>query len=196
MFRSIQSMAGAQFSIGLVSAAVFTLLLGGAIVAGGERSEGDVAPLSKQARTIVERLKPDLATFAMYVTYVPKDREERPSVELYAPIIVIHPGGDRFHITDEQSRKIFDWLVDDGYFARAEELLEEKRRGLPVGPYYDLTISVGGQSPMYHASIGWDKNTIARLKAIHARLEGPPAEAVKRMIKAVSDDLNKSLSEY
>ncbi len=145
---------------------------------------------SDKAKAIVDRLRPDLATLALYLTYVPAGREERPSLELYAPIIVVHPGGDRFHITAGQCRNLFDILVADGYFARATPMLAVKKSSPPQkGPFYDLRISVGGQSPMYHASIGWDRNTIERLQAIQARLDGQPAKAVGRLIAAVSSDL-------
>ena len=79
------------------------------------------------------------------------------------------------------------WLVAGGYFERATELLAEKgRETMPVGPFYDLTISDGGQSPIYHAPIGWGRDTIVRLKAIQSRLDGPLAKAIDRMIEAVS----------
>jgi len=116
-------------------------------------------------------------------------REERPILELYAPQIVIHPGDDRFHITEEQCRKTFDWLVADGYFERASELLEEKKsRKRTPGPFYELAISVGAQAPMYHASIGWGKDANVRLKALQALLDGPPVKVIERMIKAASAD--------
>ncbi len=148
-------------------------------------------PRSDKARAIVEQLRPDVRTLVVYVTYVPKKQEPQPNLELYSPLIVIQPGEEKFHITDEQCRKIFDWLVADGYFERARELLAEKERGLPVGPYYDLTISVGGQSPMYHASIGWDQGTISRLKALRSLLDGPPTKAIDAMIEAVLRDLKE-----
>ena len=143
---------------------------------------------SEKARDIVAQLRPNLRTFALYLTYVPEQREERPNLELYAPPIVIRGNSDQFHITDDQCTKIFDWLVEDGFFDRAEQVVAEKGRGLPVGPYYDLTISVGSPLPMYHASIGWDKKTVARLKAIRERLDGSPANAIKQLIKAVKAD--------
>jgi hypothetical protein len=59
--------------------------------------------------------------------------------------------------------------------------------------YYDLRVDVGGQSPMYRASIGWDNNTIVRLKAIRGRLDGAAAKQVELTIKAVSDDLASEL---
>jgi len=104
------------------------ILFGGTITVGDDKpAESRTPQLSERARAIVDQLKPDVRTLAVYVTYVPKAREGRPNLELYGPQIVIHPGDDRFHITDEQCRKIFDWLVADGYFERTSELLAEKK---------------------------------------------------------------------
>ena len=169
---------------------IATILLGGTIAVGDDKpAESRVPQLSDKVKAIVDRLKPDVRTLAVYVTYVPKVREERTNLELYGPQIVFHPGDDRFHITEEQCRKIFDWLVADGYFERASELLGEKKsRKRAPGPLYELTISVGGQAPMYHGSIGWGKDAIVRLKALQALLDGPPVKVIKRMIKAVSAD--------
>ncbi len=173
-----------------LGAAMAVALLSGTIFAQGKPGgDSPPRPCESKSKAIVERLRPDLATFALYLTYVPRVREERPNLELYAPLIVIHAGDERLHITDEQCRKIFDWLVADGFFDRARELVKEKgRQGLAVGPFYDLMISVGGQSPMYHASIGWDKNTIMRLKALRALLDGSPAKAVDRLVAGLSHD--------
>jgi len=56
-------------------------------------------------------------------------------------------------------------------------------------------ISVGGQAPTYYASIGWGKDTMARLKALEALLDGPPVKVIERMIKTVSADAKTTSEE-
>ncbi len=176
-------------------AAIATILLGGSIALGDDKpSESAVPQLSDKVKAIVDQLRPDVKTLALYVTYVPKVREEKPNLELYAPPINFHSGDDKFHTTEEQCQKIFDWLVADGYFERASEVLAEKSRKRTPGPFYELTISVGAQAPMYHASIGWGKEAIGRLKTLQALLDGPP-KAIERMIVAVSSDAKAAAEE-
>ena len=89
-------------------------------------------------------------------------------------------------IDAKQIDAILDFLVEDGFFAKAVRdgaAVDRKR------PAYVLTVQGGGVS--LRQDMGWDLNVVRRLEALRKVLEGDAAKAMDKLLKRLEQQKKK-----
>ncbi len=103
-------------------------------------------------------------------------------------------GWDFVLIDTGQADAIVDFLLADGFFARAVDRRERKWQR-PTGPCYAMHVQAFGGGVLLAENLGSGRGTVNRLRGLRVALSGDTADAMDRFLARLEKHLQQSIEE-